>query len=190
MAAAGRPDIGKLIGDTLLSTLQGEEEKLDAEIADLDRKKEEDELESIRRKRLEQMRKVAKQKEAWRRAGHGAYNEITDQKTFFDELKGSKRAVVHFYRPSAWRCDVLHKHLGALATRHIETKFVRINAEKAPFLCERLKIWMIPSMVLVKEGKTEHTIQGFDELGGDKVTGKQLEDVLLAHEMLLEAYCQ
>jgi len=44
-------------------------------------------------------------------------------------------------------------------------------------------------MVLVKEGKTEHTVQGFDELGGDTVTEKQLEDVLLAHEMVLEAYC-
>jgi len=62
MAAAGGGgfDIGKVIGDTLLTTLQSEEEKLDKEIADLDRRKDEDEMETIRRKRMEQLRKVAK----------------------------------------------------------------------------------------------------------------------------------
>ena len=31
---------------------------------------------------------------------------------------------------------------------------------------EKLHIWMMPTMVLVKDRKTQHSIVGFDELGG------------------------
>lgn len=46
-----------------------------------------------------------------------------------------------------------------------------MNVEKSPFLVERLQIWCMPSIVLIKDGKTDHTIQGFDELGGDVCPG-------------------
>lgn len=38
-----------------------------------------------------------------------------------------------FYRESQ-PGDIMHKHLSALAASHIETKFVKIHAEKSPFL--------------------------------------------------------
>jgi hypothetical protein len=38
------------------------------------------------------------------------------------------------------RCKILDKHLAVLAKKHMETKFCKINAEKTPFLCDRLKI--------------------------------------------------
>lgn len=44
-----------------------------------------------------------------------------------------ERMVVHFYRAS-FPCEIMDKHLAALAPKHLETKFVRIHAEKAPFL--------------------------------------------------------
>jgi hypothetical protein len=44
---------------------------------------------------------------------------------------------------------------------------VKVDAEKSPFLVERLNVWMLPTLVLCKNGKTEHSIVGFDELGGD-----------------------
>jgi hypothetical protein len=50
---------------------------------------------------------------------------------------------------------------------------VKINAEKSPFLCERLNIWMIPSILLVKNSKTVHTMAGLDELGSDRFTTQQ-----------------
>ena len=42
----------------------------------------------------------------------------------------------------------------------------QIDAEKAPFLVERLKIWMLPTLALVKLEKTVDYVVGFDELGG------------------------
>lgn len=97
--------------------------------------------------------------------------------------------MVHFYRPATRRCEIIDKHLTALARKHIETKFVRIDAEKSPFVAERLKIWMLPTVVLVRDGKTDHSIVGFDELGGgDDFPTEALEQLLLKHEMVLEAF--
>ena len=42
----------------------------------------------------------------------------------------------------------------------------QINAEKSPFLVEKLKIWMLPTLALVKHEKTVDYVVGFDEFGG------------------------
>jgi hypothetical protein len=60
--------------------------------------------------------------------------------------------VVHFYRPTTRRCEIVDKHFYALAAKHMETKFLRVNAEKAPFLVEKLHIWMLPTIVCVQNG--------------------------------------
>jgi hypothetical protein len=49
------------------------------------------------------------------------------------EIKGEERMVVHFYRNSL-PCKAMDQHLALLAAKHMETKFVRVHAEKAPFL--------------------------------------------------------
>ena len=61
-----------------------------------------------------------------------------------------------------------------ICTLFVPRQFVKINAEKSPFLCERLNIWMIPSILLVKGSKTVHTMKGLDEMGGDRFTAQQL----------------
>ena len=66
-----------------------------------------------------------------------------------------------------------------LARRHIETRFVKLNIEKSPYLAEKLRIVMLPTIMLIKDGKTEHSIIGFDELGGqDDFQTDVLEDTL------------
>merc|ERR1712187_780072 len=52
------------------------------------------------------------------------------------------------------------KHLRQLCQKHWGTRFVKINAEKAQYLSERLHVWCLPSLVLCKNGQTEHTIVG------------------------------
>lgn len=42
----------------------------------------------------------------------------------------------------------------------------QINAEKSPFLVEKLKIWMLPTLALVKHEKVVDYVVGFDDLGG------------------------
>ena len=72
--------------------------------------------------------------------GHGEYNEIEDEKAFFDTAKKSDMMVCHFYRDATWRCQIVDKHLDRLAKKYWKCKFVKINAEKSQFLVERLKV--------------------------------------------------
>jgi thioredoxin-like negative regulator of GroEL len=67
----------------------------------------------------------------------------------------------------------------------LETRFTKINAEKAPFLVERLGILLMPTIVLIKDGKTEHSILGFDEFGGvDDFSTEDMAYVLSTHGVL------
>lgn len=66
--------------------------------------------------------------------GHGEYTEITEEKEFFETTKKSENVVCHFYRDQFLRCKIVDKHLDILAKKHIETKFCKLNVEKAPFL--------------------------------------------------------
>ena len=75
----------------------------------------------------------------------------------------------------------MDKHLDTLAKLHLETKFCRIDAEKSPFLTERLKVWMLPTLALVKHEKVVDYVVGFDDLGGrDDFTTDQLRQRLAA----------
>lgn len=51
--------------------------------------------------------------------------------------------------------QVMDKHLSILAKQHIETRFVKIHAEKSPFLAERLKIVVLPTLALIKNAKVD-----------------------------------
>ena len=86
------------------------------------------------------MKKMQDKKTEWKAAGHGEYSEIPEEKEFFNVTKGSDRCVIHFYRDETFRCKILDKHFNILAKKHLETRFCKINAEKCPFLCERLKV--------------------------------------------------
>lgn len=51
--------------------------------------------------------------------------------------------------------QVMDKHLSILAKQHIETRFVKIHAEKSPFLAEKLKIVVLPTLALIKNAKVD-----------------------------------
>lgn len=90
--------------------------------------------------------------------------------------KKSPNIVVHFYRDSTERCKIVDKHLQILAKKHIEAKFCKVNAEKSPFLTQRLRIKVIPTVALIKDNKTKDYIVGFDDLGGrDDFSTEMLE---------------
>ena len=81
-------------------------------------------------------------------------------------IKKSEYVVTHFFTPANAFCVTINGHLQRLAAAHLETRFVGINAEKAQFLVEKLGIWMIPSIALIKDQKVVKMLQGLDELGG------------------------
>lgn len=57
--------------------------------------------------------------------------------------------------------QVMDKHLNVLAKQHIETRFVKIHAEKSPFLAEKLKIVVLPTLALVKNTKVDDYVVCF-----------------------------
>uniref|UniRef100_A0A7S3G1M2 Thioredoxin domain-containing protein n=1 Tax=Palpitomonas bilix TaxID=652834 RepID=A0A7S3G1M2_9EUKA len=160
--------MANVLENALSNALLSMERAVDDELERLDNM-EEDDYKKIRAKRMAEMKKKQEKMREWERLGHGKVNDISDEKDFFSDLKGSERVVVFFYRTANKFCDDLYAHLRVVAPYHKETKFVRIDAEKSPFLTERLKIWMLPTLVLVKDGQTEKSIVGLDEISG---TGK------------------
>lgn len=149
--------------------------KVDAEIEKLD-KMDEDDMDKLRQKRLQQMKKAQQQKNEWLQTGHGRYEEVPDEKAFFEACKTSKNVVCHFYRDETFRCKIVDKHLSELAQKHIETRFIKINAERSKFLVERLRIVVLPTICLAKDGKTVDYVVGFDDLGGtDEFPTEMLE---------------
>lgn len=158
-------DIQKVIESQLLQAAKIVEDQLDKEIEKID-KMDDDSFEALRQKRLEELKKQERLKKELLHKGHGEYSEITEEKEFFDICKKSENVICHFYRPSTFRCKIVDEHLSLLAKKHIEAKFCKLNVEKAPFLTDRLKIKILPTIVLCKNGKTNDYIVGFDDLGG------------------------
>lgn len=121
----------------------------------------------------------------WKQLGHGVYSDLNDTKEFFNAAKRSPRMVVHFYRGVTPRCQIVDAHFERLAPKHLETRFVKIDAEKNPFLVERLGVIIMPTIVLIKDGKTEHSLRGFDELGGtDDFSTADMAYILSTHGVL------
>lgn len=158
----------QMMANNVLHTLQAVESKMDEDIKKLDDvgSMTETELDKLRDQRKDRMRKLAEKQALWRSQGNGEYRQVHGEKEFFNEVKDSERAVIHFFRSASIRCNVIDRHLSDLSKKHLETKFIKIDSEKSPFLVERLRIWMMPSIVIAIKGKTEHTICGFDEFGG------------------------
>ena len=51
-------------------------------------------------------------------------------------------------------------HMSILAKQHVETRFIKVHAEKAPFLTEKLRVVVLPTLVLVKNAKLEDYVVG------------------------------
>ncbi|KAL4702292.1 hypothetical protein ACJJTC_019706 [Scirpophaga incertulas] len=148
----------------LQQVAQGLEKQLDKEIERLDALDSSD-LETIRQQRIAEMKQRAKQKQEWLANGHGEYTEIDGEKEFFTVCNKSTNVVCHFYRNDTPRCRIVDMHLQTLAKKHVETRFVKLDVERAPFLTGRLKIRVIPTIAIVKDNKTKDFIVGFTELG-------------------------
>jgi hypothetical protein len=176
--------VANLIGEKVLETLDEKEARLDQQIKRLE-EADDDELERLRERRLQQIKQQATKSQELRAQGHGEYATITDTHEFFNVIKKSERVVVHFFTPSNAFCALVDGHLTRLAPHHIETRFARINAEKAEFLVDKLGVWMIPCIALIKNQKVVKMVQGLDELGGtDKFSTAFLAYYMGLHEVI------
>eukprot|EP00801_Mesodinium_rubrum_P010932 Mrub_10993.p1 GENE.Mrub_10993~~Mrub_10993.p1 ORF type:complete len:190 (+),score=62.20 Mrub_10993:1-570(+) len=148
-----------------------------------------EELKKIREKRMKEMQQNEMDKRNWERNGHGSITEITDQKEFFNISKQSRKVLALFYtRANKWSGPITEL-LSLLCQKHMEVKVVRVDAEKAPFLVEKLKIWMIPTIMCIKDQKTEQSLVGLDEIDcKGKLSIEKVENTLFEYGMLTDKY--
>jgi len=152
---------------------QEDEDEVDSddELLDELESSEDPELLAIRNLRLQQIKSEHEKKMENIRKGHGSLTEIV-QDEFLPRITAATRAVCHFYHNDFHRCKIMDKHLGILAQTHLETLFLKINADKAPFFCEKLNIRVLPTVICFFDGKTrpDQRVIGFAELAQEADT--------------------
>lgn len=155
----------KALAQTLMHTLNSVEKQMDKESSELDKKIQNLSIDEVREKRKQFLKMKNKKNQEYLAKGHGSYIEVTDTKQFFNLCKESDRVVVQFYRGTTKRCEIIDRHFEILCKEHLETRFMKVNVEKHSYLCEKLNIVFLPSIVVVLNGTTEKTFRGFEEFG-------------------------
>jgi hypothetical protein len=150
---------------------------------------EEDEEMDAEIKRIQMMRLEAIKKQAAQMSFAGEVEEI-EEREFLNRVTNQKRqeedegtsffAVVHFYHREFRRCELMGQELRKIARGHPETKFLSIDAEKAPFFVGKLSIRVLPSLLVFEDGLLVDRIVGFQDIceSDDKFSSKLLENRL------------
>lgn len=107
------------------------------------------------------------------------------EEEFLAEVTASKQVVLHFYHKDFERCKIMDKHLRVLAKKFVNTKFVYLNAEKAPFFVGKLQIRTLPTLVSFIDGVAKDRVVGFDMLGEDDFPTRRLTRRLKMSGVLL-----
>lgn len=161
-----------------MAIAQMAEQQLDQAIDHFDNLSKDD-IDKLRSKRKQQLQEKQKMMEEWRRLGHGQYQEIGDEKQWFEEAKANRHLVTHFYRGTTEYCKLVDLHLQKIAPKHMETRFIKIDAEKCAYLVERLHITIMPTIIMTEDNYAVDRIEGFFELGNtDKFSTEDLEERL------------
>merc|ERR1712166_1380829 len=148
----------------------------------------EDDLAKIRSNRMAEMKQKAEERQAWANNGHGRLDKIVEQKDFFAVSKNSHKVVVLFTRDANKYGAIMKDHMTLLAQQHMEARFVWVDAEQAPFITEKLKIWMLPTIVCIVDNNVKEQHNGLNEIDGSgKYTTGMLEYLLHVDGMLDEA---
>jgi len=125
---------------------------------------EDDELMALRQARIAQLKQQQSQYAQHRSLGHGSLRTIT-QDEFLPECTGSSKYVcVHFFHDDFERCKIMDFHLKIIAQEHLEAKFLRLDAAKAPFFVSKLRIKTLPALFVFDNGKEVGQLTGFDGL--------------------------
>jgi len=133
------------------------------------------EINKLRNMRLHQMKAAQASKQEQLAKGHGSYREVC-QDDFLKEVACDDHCVVHFYHRDFEKCKLIDKHLPRIAAQHLETKFLKIDAEKCPFFVQKLQIRVLPCIIGFHNGiAKDDRIMGFEGLNEDLPEDKKDE---------------
>ncbi|CAL1136345.1 unnamed protein product [Cladocopium goreaui] len=132
-----------------------------------------DDLEALRARRRKQMKEMQEKKQKNAALGHGGYDEIAEEE-FLKVVTSSNLCVVHFYHRHFEKCKIMDMHLSKCAKKFFGTRFVKLNAEKAPFFVEKLAVRTLPCVIVFIDGVAKGRQVGFEGLGGEEFATAQL----------------
>lgn len=162
--------------DSHLSKNESDEEEL------LESLEDDPALSSFREQRMQQLHEEISRAKHLRNQEHGQYAEIKEEKALMEIVNtDAQLCVVHFFKSDFHRCGIMDNHLSQLAPLHLDTRFLRISVENAPFLVTKLKVQVLPCVIAFKKGISVDRIIGFEGLGysEDTFSTKDLETKLL-----------
>ncbi|OOF92254.1 hypothetical protein ASPCADRAFT_176120 [Aspergillus carbonarius ITEM 5010] len=96
--------------------------------------------------------------------GDSLYPTIASDQALLDFTTQTHRCVIHFAHPNFARCSTMDEHIRALAARHHEVRFARVDVRNTPFVVERLKIRVLPCVIGFKNGVGVERVVGFEGL--------------------------
>mmetsp|Transcript_14258 Transcript_14258/g.20440 ORF Transcript_14258/g.20440 Transcript_14258/m.20440 type:complete len:327 (-) Transcript_14258:1596-2576(-) len=132
----------------------------------LDEVEKDPEILRIRQQRLEEIRQTQVKRAENLAKGHGQYRLI-HQDEFLPECTSSRWVAVHFFHNDFQRCKIMHHHLQIVAIEHVECKFLKIDADKAPFFVNKLKVKTLPTLIVFQDGLVVDRLVGFESLTDD-----------------------
>ena len=120
-------------------------------------------LATLRARRLAELQAAAQEKASTEGKGHGQYRLIV-QDEFLPEAcqSSSEWVVVHFFHPEFQRCKIMDHHLEQIAQHHLTAKFLKIDANKTPFFVAKLKVQVLPTVLVFQNGKSVARLIGFE----------------------------
>lgn len=124
-------------------------------------------LSQYRESRIQQLTKEFKKIDELSSDNLGAIEDYTDEKALMEVVTKSETVIIHFYQPNFTKCNKMNEKLKLLAEKHLTLKILSIKAETATFLVEKLKIKVLPFVVIYKNGKEFDRLVGFEKLGNN-----------------------
>ncbi|RAL10121.1 thioredoxin domain-containing protein [Aspergillus homomorphus CBS 101889] len=120
------------------------------------------------------------------------YPTLRTDQILLDFTTQTHRCVIHFAQPDFARCSTMDEHIRALASRHHEVRFARVDVRDTPFVVEKLKIRILPCVIGFKDGVAVERVVGFEGLGSggrdgtDGFSTKTLEKRLIWKGILIQ----
>jgi len=142
-----------------------DDEDEDALFAELEAELENADSAALRDRGTKEVQAQLERVQTMQQTGHGQYTEIADEKEVIRMSANEPRCVIHFFHRDFKRCEIMDKHLTALAAKYFSTLFIRAFVENVPWLVERLGVRILPCVMCFVDGVSTDKIIGFEALG-------------------------